>query len=135
MRALLWTMYLTGCFLQLALQMQNSIRAKSNGLDTGLSGMLHWLRLQGLGLAIRMFFTIIMFPGLLEGPLAKLAGPLAAAGFVIPTWGLAGIGGYASSGFLNQLFGLVPGLRAEIPLLVPPDSSPPAAIPPAGGQP
>lgn len=134
---LLWDMYIVGCLLQLALQIQNSIRSKSNGVETGWQGIVHWLRLSLLSVMIRQFFAVIMFPAIIQGPLTKLTGPLQAAGFPIPPWGIAGIFGYANGEFLNRLAGLIPGLRVEIPQLVPPDPSdtPPQPIskPPGGG--
>jgi hypothetical protein len=136
MHALIWTMFFVGFALHLALQIQNSVRSKSNGLDTGWSGILAWLKLSWLSVLIRLFFAAVLFPALIAGPLDKLGETLSQAGFVLPAWSLAGIGGFSADSFIYQVVGLIPGMRAEMPLLVPPSGpapTPPPAAP--GGQP
>lgn len=118
---LLWVMYFTGIVLHLFLQIQNSVRSNSNGLTTGWAGMKKWLQLQAVSVLVRLFFSAIVFPAALQGPLHALSGTLATAGVALPPWGLAGLAGYNVDALLNQVFGLIPWMRAEIPQLVPPN--------------
>jgi hypothetical protein len=121
---ILWLLYVIGMLLHLALQIQISIRSSSNGLGTGWQGIVTWLKLNGLSVGIRFFFAIIFFPAFLEGPLVKLGETLASAGFKLPAWGLAGIAGYNADALGNQILALIPGLKTEMPLLVPPTQPP-----------
>ena len=121
---LLWGMYFTGIVLHLFLQIQNSVRSSSNGLTNNWAGMKKWLQLQAVSVLVRLFFSAIVFPVALSVSVHALSGTLAAAGLALPPWGLAGLAGYNVDALLNQVFGLIPWMRAEIPLLVPPPNAP-----------
>jgi len=113
------TLYLMGWVLFVAGQAQNSIRSKSNGLDSGLRGLQQWLGFHLVNLAQRAFFC-----GLFYGFIVHTIGiKLQAAGFPITSYMVAGIGGWAANGLLYQIFGLIPGLRIEVAELAPPPNS------------
>lgn len=124
-------MFCVGWLLFLVGQMYNSVKSTSNGLNTGFQGMLHWLRLQAVNLATRIFFSAILYPAILKVALDKLNGPLQSAGLGIAAWGLAGLAGYMANTAMFQIFGLIPWLRVEIPDLAPPPSTDPSKLPPA----
>jgi hypothetical protein len=124
------SMFVVGWLLFLLAQMQNSVRSTSNGLD-GLTGMKKWFRLQAVNILTRAFFSAALYPTLLKAALDKLDGPLHSAGLSIAAWGLAGFAGYMANTAMFQIFGLIPGLRVEIPALVPPaavNPTPPPAV-------
>lgn len=123
MEAVRWLLYGLGVVLHLALQIQNSIRSNSNGLSKGWSGVTTWLKLNGLSVGVRLFFSVIFFPAFAGPQVTRLGDALASAGFPIPSWSLAGIAGYTVDSFLNQITALIPGLKAEMPLLVPPPTA------------
>lgn len=120
-----WFMYLLGWALFLALQIQNSLRSNTNGLDFSLSGVKRWLSISAVPTMLRAFVVVIFFPALMKGPVAKLDATLTAAGFQVTTWGLAGLAGLGSEALLYQVWGLIPGLRKEVASAVPPPSEQP----------
>jgi hypothetical protein len=117
-----WVMYLLGWALFLALQIQNSLRSNTNGLEFSLSGVKRWLQISAVQTMLRAFIVVIFFPALMKGPVAKLNATLMASGFEVTTWGLAGLAGLASEALLYQVWGLIPGLRKEVAAVAPPPS-------------
>src|SRR5689334_21791089 len=105
MTTLLLLMYLLGVFIQILLEAQNSIKSPTNGLPTGMEGIVQYVELQGIKLLARLFLSIVFFSVIL-GMTEKAIG---AAGLSMPAWGMAGLAGYGSSAFLRQVSGLIPG--------------------------
>src|ERR1700674_5602380 len=118
-------MFCVGWLVFLLGQMQNSVRSSSNGLAVGWSGMNKWLQFQYINIITRAFVTAVLYPALIQSALTKMNAPMQAAGFGVQAWGLAGLAGYSANTLLNQLAGLIPALRIEIPQLAPPPSDPP----------
>jgi len=114
------SLYLAGFFVQLLLQAQNSVQSSSNGLPTGFAGIVKWLHLQGINSLARLFLSVMLFPFFVQAT-AKL---VASSGVTLETWALSGIAGYSASALLNQLTGLIPALRVEIPNVAPPPTDP-----------
>jgi hypothetical protein len=120
-----WAMYMLGWFLFVAMQIQNSLKSQTNGLENSIAGVKHWLSVQAVPLAIRAFIVVIFCPALLAGPVTKLEATLAAAGFKVASWGLAGLAGLGAEALLYQVWGLIPGLRKEVSQTAPPPADPP----------
>lgn len=113
------TLYLMGWVLFVAVQAQNSVQSKTNGLSSGIGGLQQWLAMHMVNLAQRAFFC-----GLFYGFIVHTIGiKLQAAGFPITSYMTAGIGGWASNAMLYQIFGLIPGLRIEVAELAPPPNA------------
>lgn len=122
---MIWAMYMLGWLLYLSMQIQNSIRSNTNGLEFSMAGVRRWLSISAVPTAIRAFVVVIFCPALLNGPVAKLDATLAAAGFKVTSWGLAGLAGLGSEALLYQVWGLIPGLRKEVAAAAPPPSDVP----------
>src|SRR5678815_349321 len=103
--ALLLLMYVLGVVIQILLEAQNSIKSPTNSVR----GIVEYLELQGVRLLARLFFSLVLYTAIM----AMTEKAIAAAGFTLPIWGLAGLAGYASSGFVRQISGLIPSFRVE----------------------
>lgn len=117
---LLWIMYLLGWLLFLALQISNSLKSNTNGLEYSWKGFKKWLSISLLPTLVRLFFVVIIFPAMIKGPLSSIDALLKAGGFALQGWGLAGLAGFTCEAALYQLTGLIPGLRKEVSSVVPP---------------
>lgn len=119
-----WAVFILGWVLHLLLQIQVSVRSSSNGLDTGFCGILKWLQLSWVVVAVRLFFSIIAFslwrasPSSFANFVSTSTGPL--------TWATVGVFGFAVDSFVDKVATLL-GLKIEIPQLVPPKPDIPAA--------
>lgn len=111
--------YAVGFLLFVAAQAQNSVTSKSNGLSSGWAGIQAWLRMHGVNLATRAFFSALGYGFIVHTIAAKIG----ALGFPLTSTVIAGVGGYAANGMLYQFFGLFPGLRVEVAELAPPPNS------------
>jgi len=118
-------MYMIGWALFLALQIQNSLRSNTNGLEYSWKGVAHWLSISAVPTLLRAFLVVIFCPALLSGPVGKLDATLTAAGFKLTAWGLAGLAGLGSEALLYQVWGMIPGLRKEVAKEVPPPAESP----------
>jgi hypothetical protein len=121
------SVFIVGWLLFVMAQAQNSIKSKTNGLQT-VSG---WLKLHGINLATRAFFSALAYGFIVHTVAAKLE---AVGGLQLTATSIAGIGGYAANGMLYQLFGYMPWFRVEVADLAPP-SEPPAAPKPGPPNP
>jgi len=107
--------YTLGWILFVAAQAQNSVKSKSNSLETGWPGIKAWLKMQGVNLATRAFFSMLAYGFIIHTVTSKIDG----IGFHISAHSIAGVAGYSANAFLYQFFGLFPGLRVEVPDLAP----------------
>jgi hypothetical protein len=123
------TLYLMGWVLFVAVQAQNSIQSKTNGLATGFKGLQQWLSMHLVNLAQRAFFSGIFYGFIVHSVGIKLQ----AAGFPVTSYMMAGIGGWAANGLLYQIFGLIPGMRIEVADLAPPPNA--QIVPPSSPVP
>lgn len=112
-------LFVIGWLLFVAIQAQNSIRSKSNGLSSGFAGLKQWLDLHWLTLAYRAFFSGLFYGFIVHTTTEKLQ----AIGFPVTSYMIAGIGGWSANGLLYQIFGLIPGLRVEVADLAPPPNA------------
>ena len=112
-------LFVMGWVLFVAIQAQNSIRSKSNGLASGFAGLKQWLDMHWLTLAYRAFFSGLFYGLIVHTTTQKLQG----LGFPVTSFMIAGIGGWSANGLLYQIFGLIPGLRIEVADLAPPPNA------------
>jgi len=118
------SVFIIGWILFVAAQAQNSVKSKTNGLDT----MSSWLKLHAVNLLTRAFFSALGYGFIVHTVAQKIE---AVGGLQLAATSIAGIGGYAANGMLYQLFGFMPWFRVEVADLAPP--GPVAAPDPLGG--
>jgi hypothetical protein len=116
--------FIIGWLLFVALQIQNSVRSSSNGLQ-GTAGWLAWLKLHAIELMLRAFVSALLYGYIVNQVQEKIA----AVGFSLTSTSIAGFGGLAANSLLYQFFGLIPWLRVEVGELAPPA---PTAAPSVG---
>jgi hypothetical protein len=114
------TIFIIGWLLFVLAQAQNSVKSKTNGLNT----LADWFQLHAVNLLTRAFFSSIAYGFIVHTVSTKVQ----ALGFPMTATTIAGIGGYSANALLYQFFGLMPWLRVEVA-----DLAPPAA--PAGPNP
>jgi hypothetical protein len=109
-------LYLMGWSLFVALQAQNSIRSKSNGLTDNFDGWRTWLRFHLLDLMLRGFVCGLIYRVAVYTTAAKLQA-LGVQGMT--TFTVAGMAGWTANGLVYQILGVL-GYRVEIGEKVPP---------------
>jgi len=114
------SVYTLGWLLFVFAQAQNSVKSKTNGLET-LAG---WFRVHGVNLATRAFFSGLGYGFIIH----TVAGKVAEVGLAVTSTAIAGIGGYSANALLYQFFGYLPWLRVEVADIAPP---PPPPTPPS----
>jgi hypothetical protein len=106
------SVFIIGWILFVAAQAQNSVKSKTNGLNTVSS----WLKLHAVNLMTRAFFSALFYGFIVH----TVAQKIEAVGLQLAATTIAGIGGYAANGMLYQIFGFMPWFRVEVADLAPP---------------
>jgi hypothetical protein len=107
--------YALGWLLFVLAQAQNSLRSTANGLS-GWAGFKEWIRMQGVNLTTRAFFSALFYGFIVQFVTQKIQ----AAGLAITGTSITGVAGYSANALLYQAFGFLPWLRVEVPDLAPP---------------
>lgn len=118
------SVFALGWILFVLAQAQNSVKSKTNGLNT----LKSWFQLHAVNLATRAFFSGLAYGFIVHTVSSKIA----SVGLQLTATSVAGIGGYSANALLYQFFGYLPWLRVEVADLAPPG---PAQTPSPGTPP